>query len=116
MSFLFENLDVYQRAVEFAGKIHRLCYRLPRGSYAMADQLRRASMSISLNIAEGSGRFHKNDKKQFYIISRGSVYECVPLLTLLTEADLLDTSRHDELKEELVIISKMLAKLISRLS
>lgn len=45
----------------------------------LRDQLRRASISVVINIAEGSGKFSKADKKNFYIIARGSVCECVSL-------------------------------------
>jgi len=56
MSFLFEKLEVYQRAVEFAEAIFKLTNELPRGQAALADQFKRAALSISLNIAEGNGR------------------------------------------------------------
>jgi four helix bundle protein len=47
------------------------------------DQLRRASLSIVLNIAEGSGRFTKPAKRNFYVIAKGSVYECSALFDIL---------------------------------
>ena len=72
-------LEVYQRAVEWAERIETLCESVSKGNHHLTDQLRRAALSISLNIAEGSGRWHKGDKKQFYLIARGSAYECVPI-------------------------------------
>ena len=115
LDFLFEKLDVYQRAVEFANSVYSLCGSFPRGLYSLSDQSRRAATSISLNIAEGSGRFHCNDKKQFYFISRGSIYECVPLLEICKEQNLLNIQEYQNLKEKLIIISKMLSKMIQYL-
>ena len=51
-----ERLDVYQRAIEFLAIAFAVADRVPRGYAALADQLRRAAMSIPLNIAEASGK------------------------------------------------------------
>ncbi len=59
MPFAFEKLRVYQRAVDFADRIATLTSGFPRGYYYLADQFNRASLSISLNIAEGNDRFTK---------------------------------------------------------
>ena len=66
MAFLFEKLDVYRKAVDFADNIYELTKDFPRGSYYLADQLNRAALSISANIAEGNGRFHKADRANFF--------------------------------------------------
>jgi len=81
MPFLFEKLEVYQRALAFAERVSGLTGDFPRGSWYLADQLNRASLSISLNIAEGNGRWTAADRKNFGI-ARGSVHECVPLVAL----------------------------------
>jgi four helix bundle protein len=86
MSFMFENLEVYQRAVDLAERVTGITKGFPaQGHYNLVDQLRRAAVSISLNIAEGNGRWHVNDRKNFWWIARGSVFECVPLLELANE-------------------------------
>ena len=72
-------------------------------------------MSISANIAEGNGRFTKADRRHFFIIARGSVQECVPLLELSRRRKLIDEPKHDELKAQLEEISKMLSGLINGL-
>jgi four helix bundle protein len=71
MSFIFEKLEVYQRAIDFAETILKLIGELPRGQAALADQFKRAAISISLNIAEGNGRWHLKERKNFFLISRG---------------------------------------------
>ena len=84
MTFMFENLDVYKKAIDFVDNLYSLCDNLNKiGLAKIVDQLRRASLSIPLNIAEGCGRFHKKERKQFYKMSRGSLHECVPLLEIL---------------------------------
>jgi len=115
MAFAFEKLIVYQKAVDFADCICRVTAGFPRGYYFLADQLNRASLSISANIAEGNGRFTKNDRKHFFIIARGSIQECVPLLELTARRGFLNTERHETLKNDLEEISKMLSGLINGL-
>ena len=80
----------------------------------MADQLNRASLSISANIAEGNGRYHKSDRANFFTIARGSAFECVPLLEVSRRKGLVTLEKHAVLLVELEAISKMLSGLIDR--
>ena len=109
---MFENLEVYQKSVNLAEKISNITEKFPRKTYYLTDQLNRASLSVAANIAEGNGRWHKNDRKQFFWIARGSVQECVPILEICLRKELIDKSMHKELKEEIEIIAKMLSGLI----
>ena len=75
MDFMFEKLEVYQRAVDFAEEIFKLTDELPRGQAAVSDQFKRAVLSISLNIAEGNGRWHSKERKNFFLLSRPATTE-----------------------------------------
>ena len=112
MGFMFEDLEVYKRAVALAERITRLTGEFSSGSYAIADQIRRASVSISCNIAEGNGRWHVKERRQFFMIARGSLFECVPLLEITRNLSLMGESEYSELRSELEEISRMLAGLI----
>jgi four helix bundle protein len=116
MTFMFEKLEVYQKALALAEKIDIICDSInQKGTYHIIDQIRRASTSIALNIAEGNGRWHKNDRKNFFWISRGSVHECVPLLERMKRKQLIDPLTHSKFIKELESISKMLSGLIKGL-
>jgi four helix bundle protein len=56
---------------------------IPKGNRELVDQLKRASISLVLNIAEGAGKSAIDDKKRFYSIARGSTLECAAILDLL---------------------------------
>ena len=113
MSFLFENLDVYNLALDFHKRILNLCkMKTFKGNYHLTDHLKRASLSISLNIAEGNGRFHKNDRKQFFFIARGSAFECIPILSICSDLGLISKNSLMELRTDIDRISKMLTGLI----
>ena len=115
MSFMFENLGVYQKAVDFTERIMVLTENFPRGYYFFTDQLNRASLSISTNIAEGNGRFTKADRRNFFTIARGSIHECIPLLELARRREFISEHVCAELRDELQTIAKMLSGLISGL-
>ena len=72
MPFMFEKLEVYQKAVTFADQIAELTPAFPRGFGFLVDQLNRAALSIATNLADGNGRFTKPDRKNFFTIVRGS--------------------------------------------
>ena len=78
-----ERLHVYQRSCQFARLAIPLSSRLPRGWSDLADQFRRAMVSIALNIAEGCGRLPGPDRMRFYAIARGSALECAAILDII---------------------------------
>ncbi len=102
--FSFENLDVYKRALAFSKKVLTLTKEI-KGQYSWCDQFNRAATSISLNLAEGSGRWHAKDKANFYFISRGSAFECVPLIELGFELGLVAEIQKTELRDDLHTIT-----------
>jgi four helix bundle protein len=64
-----------------------------RYQFSFADQIRRASLSVPSNIAEGAGRRGKRDSANFYSISKGSVYEAINIVILLERLKLIDRKR-----------------------
>ena len=72
------------------------------------DQWKRASLSIMLNLAEGTGRMSVQDKKHFYTIARGSVFECAAILDLLHEMKIVEEGIYTELYAGYEQCSKML--------
>jgi four helix bundle protein len=82
-TFRFERLDVWQDARQMSRTIYRLARSLPRSEeFALGSQLRRAAVSVSSNIAEGSGRNSDADFAHFLEIAYGSAMECASLLYL----------------------------------
>lgn len=113
MAFNFEKLDVYQRALDFVESVELLCQGLKgKVSYGLLDQLQRAALSIPLNIAESTGRWHKGEKRQFFWIARGSVFECVPIIQVLQRKDLINEQQYAGYYEHLDVIAKMLTNLV----
>lgn len=111
--FSFENLDTYKKALSLAQKIETLCGELKgRATYSFLDQLSRASMSIPLNLAEGNGRWHRKEKKNFFWIARGSVFEIVPILQMAKTRNLLSEVTFSSYYQELQDLSIMILRLI----
>lgn len=105
--FGFRKLDVYQCAV----KALPLCYALAdRGDAETKKQLRRAALSISLNIAEGTGR-RDDDQRHFYRVARGSALECAAVMDALQALGRVTAQETVAVEELLVRIVSMLSKL-----
>ena len=112
----YKDLVVWQKAIQLSSGIYRLTASFPRSEqFGLTNQMRRASVSIASNIAEGNGRFTKADRRNFFGIARGSVQECVPLLELAQRRRLLTPEEHISLKESLEEIARMLSGLINGL-
>jgi four helix bundle protein len=108
----YKRLDVYQSAISFVEVALRLVALLPRGHSALADQLRRAAISVPLNIAEGSAK-RDAERAHFHRIARGSAMECgaiVDVIGLLGVASETVQERSTELLERTVaMLSRMCA-------
>ena len=111
--FDFEKLTVYKYSKELNKSILKLLREKRNFDYSLKDQLKRASISIPINIAEGTGRFSKADRKNFYVIARGSTYECVSLIEIFLDEGYITIDEHLTLYERLEEISKMLLGLIN---
>jgi len=111
--FDFQNLDVYRKAKELNKEVLKFLKGNKQIDSYIRDQLKRASISIVINIAEGSGKFSKADKRNFYTISRGSVYECVSLLELIFDENQITKERFDDFYQKFETLSKMLLGLIN---
>ncbi|MBM4177205.1 four helix bundle protein [Candidatus Gribaldobacteria bacterium] len=111
--FDFENLEVYKKAKELNKEILELLRKNKQIDSYIRDQLKRASVSIVINIAEGSGKFSRADKRNFYFISRGSIYECVSLLELILDENQILKDNFSSFYEKFETLSKMLLGLIN---
>jgi four helix bundle protein len=109
---MFENLEVYQKAVNLADQVSALTEGFPRGYYFLVDQLNRAALSIATNLAEGNGRFTKADRRHFFTIARSSTQECVPLLEIARRRGFITDAQHAALLAQLETIARMLSGLI----
>ena len=95
--FRFEDLEIWQLARKLAVKFHQLANELDtRRLYKYAEQLRGAGLSLTNNIAEGSGSTHTQEFKQFLNISRRSVFEDASMLMVFESLGLFKASEIDE--------------------
>ena len=103
----FEDLEIWQLAAQLAVKFHRLAEQLDeRRLYRYADQLRGAGLSLSNNIAEGSGSTHKQEFIQFLNIARRSLFEDASMLLVFEKMQLLDAVKVNELLTDCDILSR----------
>jgi four helix bundle protein len=109
-----EDLDVYKVAIEFVAVALQIAGALPRGHGSLADQLKRASISIPSNIAEANGRTGLADRRHFHAIARGSATEAAALLDVV--ALVHEEPRVREGKAHLHRVVAMLTKLCLKLS
>jgi four helix bundle protein len=113
--FDFQKLEVYKKAKLF----HSSCKKLIRENNFdnfVKDQLGRASFSIPLNIAEGSGKFSKADRRNFFTTSRASVFECIAALDILSDEGELSRSEFENFMKNGDELSRILYAMIRNLS
>ena len=116
MSFDHERLDVFQASLNFAKLSTLLIESFPPGKSHLSDQLRRASLSISLNVAEGAGEFSRSEKARFYRMAKRSATECAAVIAVCEKLELGSSKLWVECRSILHSIVSMLVKLIKSMS
>ena len=107
MAFKFEQLKVWQRAVDYTLAIHNVTRSFPKEEmFGITSQIRRSSVSVAANIAESYGRRTPNDKARFFTISEGSLDETKYFLILAKDLGFI--SSNDVLLEKVNEVSKLL--------
>jgi len=106
-----ERLDVYQRAIEFLALSVKVLETFPRGHGNLVDQLRRAALSIPLNIAEGVGKNTTDDQRRYFAIARGSAMECAAILDACRILKLVEAAQVEQGKGLLERVVGMLTKM-----
>ena len=109
----YKELAIYRKSYEGALRIHKLTATFPKHElYEIGSQMRRAAMSIPLNIAEGYGRkLHQNDFKNFLKNALGSCNEMQVLLDMSKDLGYIDKD-YDELQETYDHISRQIVRFI----
>ena len=112
----FRQYEIWQKGVEIADKIYDLCDKLPHYEiYSLANQLRRASVSISSNIAEGASRTSTAEFAHFLEISIGSAFEVETQLLIAKKRNYITEEDYIVNIKELQTLERQLNTFISKL-
>lgn len=113
----FEDLRVWQQGIELVKQIYLVTKEGNLSKdFGLRDQLRRASVSVPTNIAEGFERYSRKEYVQFLNIAKGSAGEVRSLLRVALEIGYLDKFKYDELYSNAVNLSRMLSTQIQALN
>ena len=114
--FRFEKLDVWQRAIEYAQRVYAATKSFPADErFGLTNQMRRAAVSVSSNIAEGSGRVSDADFARFLEIAYGSLMEVVSQSTIAARLEYLPRESFDWIYRESEELARMLSGLRTKL-
>jgi len=110
--FNFEKLEVWQKAILLADKVYGITRAFPdEERFGLTNQMRRAAVSISSNIAEGSSRISRPDFARFIEIATGSLFEVVSQTRTALNENFLSQAQHDKIYAAAEEQSKILSGL-----
>lgn len=108
-TYAFEKLSVWQNSRELSKLVYYLTNIFPENEkYGLVSQMRRAAISVSSNIAEGSSRKTDKDQAHFYTIAYSSLVELLNQLILSLDIGLIDDEKYSELRAQIELISNQL--------
>ena len=111
----FRNLNAYIKAKELVSIVYALIKNFPKEEqYALCDQLRRAVISITSNLAEGSGRMTIKDQSHFYIMAYGSLMEVLAQLDVACDLGYITKEEFQHLENLVDIEAKLLTGLVNK--
>lgn len=117
LNLAHKQLDVYKIALNLVKEVYSLTKSFPKEEqFVLVSQLRRAAISVCSNLAEGSSRRSKIEKKRFYEISRSSLVETDTQFEIALILEYLHTSQLEKLEAYLESVFRMLSKMISNLN
>ncbi len=117
MAKMYENLDAWKEATNLAVRVYQITKSFPKDEiFGITSQLRRASISISSNIAEGAGRKSKKDFKQFVHMASGSLNEVESLLYICSQLNLVTSDSYKELKDRVDRLGRLIGGLLKYLN
>lgn len=110
----YENLEIYKLAYEMAIKVHKLTTKFPKHeTYEIGSQMRRAAVSVVLNIAEGYGRKeHQQDFRNFLITAVGSCNETTVLIKMVKDLGYISQEESREILNSYERLGKQTSKFI----
>ena len=112
----FEDLRVYKLGLDLAKMIYKVTKEFPKEDiYGLTSQMRRATVSVPLNIAEGQGRGSLLENKQFLLIARGSLHEVLATLEIAEQEQYLSTQKKIQIRTEIFHLLRQLNSLIKYL-
>ncbi len=112
MKYSFEKLDVWNKSKDFAVRIYRITSEFPKDEkFGLISQIRRASVSVGSNIAEGSSRVSGKDQGRFYSIAYSSAIEVLNQLMISKELNFLNDEDYEEFRADIEQITAMINKL-----
>jgi four helix bundle protein len=112
MQFDHDRLDVYLAAVDMVALAHSIVADFPPGHADLADQLKRASTSVVLNLAEGAGEYSRADKARFYRMAKRSATESAAILDVALKLEIISGERFDTGRGLLFRTVSMLIKMV----
>lgn len=114
--FSFEGLEVYEKSRALVSEVYRIQSQFPKEErFALGDQIRRAAVSITANLAEGSGRQSLKEKIHFIEISYGSLMEVFCELQTACDLGYMTDEQLNNIRPQFTDIAKMLSGLRSSL-
>ena len=112
----YKDLDVWKKAVDLVVEVYQITKLLPKyETYGLADQMRRAAVSIPSNIAEGQGRHSSAEFVRFLSIARGSCSELETQLLICIRLEYVNETDTEDVLNLCQVVGKMLSALISRI-
>lgn len=104
-----EDLKVWQKSIELAKQVYKIVAELPDNEkYGLTSQIKRCTVSIASNIAEGAGRNSNKEFKHFLGIANGSSYELHTQLILVYELNLIEKNKIEDILNLIIEIQKMI--------
>jgi four helix bundle protein len=107
--FSFEKLHVWQKSKNLAVNIYKITEKFPSGErFGLISQMKRCSVSVASNIAEGTGRNSNKDKARFTEIAYASLMELVNQLIIANDLNFIEKEQYKSIRKDIEEISRML--------